>query len=375
MRVVMGDLLTGRRILDVPFVSADWSVELNAPGAVKCTVDLRDPDVQSLDMRNAATPGKSFLAAVVDGVVVEAGPIWARSYDRATGELTLNARGLWSYFDHRTLLPDLGVQPVVDPVTGESAAYANSAWSGLSLGTIGKRIVEQSMTWPGGDLPIVFEADKAGANERNYVGAELPVIGQMLQNLTEVDDGPDIEFRPRWSTDRLGVEWLYRSGDPRIASSSVMLLDTTVPSSPVKDLTVDDSAARMGSLGWCSGGRSADVSLVERSLDPLLLDAGFPLMERVDSSRSSVKEQATLLAYAVELARTGRKSLAQWSVAVHTGGDGEPLVTDFSVGDFVDIKLGGDLFIPDDVYRRRIVNISGQADDPIIKLGLGETYG
>lgn len=375
MRVVMGDLLTGRRILDVPFVTADWSVELNAPGAVKCSLDLRDPDVQALDMRNSATPGKSFLAAVVDGVVVEAGPIWARSFDRGTGELQLSARGLWSYFDHRTLLPDLGTLPVVDPVSGESAAYANSAWSSMSLGTIGKRIVQQSMTWPGGDLPIVFEGDKAGTHERNYVGAELPVIGQMLQNLTEVEDGPDIEFRPRWSADRMGVEWLYRSGDPRLAAQSVILLDTTVPSSPVDDLRVDDSASRMGSLGWCSGGRSADIAMVERSFDTLLVDAGFPLLEIVDSSRSSVKDQETLLAYAVELARTGRKSLAQWSVTVHTGGDGEPLMTDFSVGDFVDIKIGGDLFVPDGVYRRRIVNIAGKAGDPIIKLGLGETYG
>lgn len=115
--------------------------------------------------------------------------------------------------------------------------------------------------------------------------------------------------------------------------------------------------------------------MVERSFDTLLVDAGFPLLEIVDSSRSSVKDQETLLAYAVELARTGRKSLAQWSVTVHTGGDGEPLMTDFSVGDFVDIKIGGDLFVPDGVYRRRIVNIAGKAGDPIIKLGLGETYG
>jgi hypothetical protein len=246
VRIILGDLLTGRRILDVPYKAADWDLELNGPGTVKATVDLRDPSVAALDLGNSATPGKSFLAAVEGDIILEAGQILPTTYSRDDGTLTLTARGLWSYFDDRTLLPYIGDLPVVDPVSGESSAYSNSYWSGMHLGTIGKRIIQQSLLWPGGNLPIVFEADKPGTNERRYTGAELNIIGQMLENLTGVEGGPDIEFRPRWSSDRLGVEWFYRSGDPRLSSSGVHRWNASIPESPINNLTVDSTAAHMG---------------------------------------------------------------------------------------------------------------------------------
>ena len=375
MRVLIGDLLTGRKILDVPYLSASWSSELNGPGSVSATVDLRDPDVVSLGMRNAATLGKTFLAIESEGRILEAGPIWSSNYDRTDKKLTITGAGLWSYFDHRTLLPNIGDLPVVDPATGESAEHANSTWKNLHLGTIGKRMVEQSMTWPNSALPIVFETDKPGEHERTYKGAELPVIGQMLQNLTEVENGPDIAFLPERTPDGLGVQWRYVSGDPRISSNRPHIIDGSVPGAAIDELTVSESASEMGALGWCSAGRSGDEAIIERAFNMASLAAGFPLMEWVDSSRSSVSVAATALGYAVELARTGSKPMSAWSVSVHTSGDGEPRYTDYSVGDFVQFKIAGDPFIPDGKYERRIVNMSGSAGDPVIKLGLGEVYG
>lgn len=375
MRIILGDLLTGRRILDVPFLDASASTELNAAGSVSATVDLRDPAVAALDLRNASAPGKTFLGAVVDDVIVEAGPVWSREYDRSASTLELSASGLWSYFDHRTLLPPLGDLPVVDPATGESASYANSSWSGLHLGTIGKRIVQQSMAWPGGNLPIVFEDDKPGAHVRTYVGAELPRIGQMLENITGVQDGPDIEFRPRWSADRLGVEWFYRSGDPRLASVATHRINMAVVDSPVDELTVRESGAVLGSLAWTSGARAADVAMVERVVDPRLLDAGYPLLELVDSSRSSVTERATLLAYSREAARNGGFPLTHWPLSVHTGGAGEPRATEFGVGDFLELTVENDPFIESGRYLRRVVNLSWRAASDVVTVGVGEVYG
>lgn len=375
MRIFIGDLLTGRHINDVPFLSAEWAAELNAAGSVSAKIDLRDPQVRTLGMYNAAYPGKTFLAVADGDHVLEAGPIWMRSYDRESGVLSVGASGLWSYFDARTLVPNIGDMPVIDPVTGESAAWANSSWKNLHLGTIGKRIIEQSMTWPGGNLPIVFEDDKPGSHERNYLGADLARIGQMLQNLTEVEDGPDIGFFPEWMPDRMGVRWRYVSGDPRLVGSRPHRVDVTVPKTALDRLSVADSGVEMGALGWCSAGRASDTAIIERVSNAGMLAAGFPLLERVDSSRSTVTLAETARAYASELARTGGKPVSSWSVSVHTGGVGEPQYTDFRVGDLVEFKITDDLFIPDGVYTRRIVNVSGSAGDPVLKLGLGETYG
>lgn len=375
MRVILGDLLTGRRILDLPFMEASWSVELNGPGSVNATVDLNDPEVRALELHHSATIGKSFLGIVAEDKILEAGPLWARKYSRAEGTLSLEASGLWSYFDTRTVLPNIGDQPIVDPATGESAAYANSTWTGMHLGTIGKRLIQQSMTWPNGNLPIVFEADKPGTAERTYKGAELPKIGQMLQNLTEVEDGPDIAFLPEWTPDRLGVRWRYVSGDPRLTSQLAHLVDASVPASPLVDLDVSEAGGQMGALGWCSAGRSADVSIIERAWNQQMLDAGFPLMERIDSSRSTVSEVETARQYAAELARTGAKPRASWPVSIHTGGYDEPAYTEYSCGDFIDFKMLGDPLIPDGLHRRRIVNLAGEAGSPVLKVGLGESFG
>ena len=375
MRIIMGDLLTGRRILDVPFTAASWSVELNGPGTVSATVDLKDPTVRQLDMWNAAQVGKTFLAAVENDVILEAGPIWARKWERRDGKLTLEARGLWSYFDHRTLLPNIGDRPVTNPETGEAEEYANTTLKNLHLGTIGKRIVQQSMTWPGGNLPIVFEDDKPGEHERNYRGVDLSIIGSMLENLTQVIDGPDIAFVPQWAPDRLGIQWLYVSGDPRLSSVTEHVIDMSVPASPVDGLSIDESGAKLASLAWASGGRSGDEPLVERHFDTTLINAGYPLLELVDSSRATVTEPATMRGHAAAAAMNGRLPLSVWAPTLHTGRRGEPRIGDYRVGDYLVFKSKGELFTPDGRHRRRIATMSGSAGNDFIDIGLGASYG
>jgi len=93
-------------------------------------------------------------------------------------------------------------------------------------------------------------------------------------------------------------------------------------------------------------------------------------MERIDSSRSTVSEVQTAKQYAAELARTGARPRASWPVTIHTGGDGEPTYTEYTEGDFIDFKMLSDPLIPDGVHTRRIVNMSGEAGSPDLKIGL-----
>src|SRR5690606_18282859 len=113
-----------------------------------------------------------FVAVLLDDVPIAAGPIWRRQYDKAQGTLDLAASGMWSYFDHRHIIPALAAsQGVVDPVTGES--INDTILTNLSYGTIAKRLVQQCRTWTGGNVPIVFQDDEAGTYERTYLGATL----------------------------------------------------------------------------------------------------------------------------------------------------------------------------------------------------------
>jgi hypothetical protein len=114
---------------------------------------------------------------------------------------------------------------------------------------------------------------------------------------------------------------------------------------------------------------------VERALDPTLLNAGFPLRERVDSSRSTVVLRQTVIDFATELARTGAKPRSVWKFDIHTGGRGEPIIGQFGVGDYVEITIKDDPFIPDGKHLRRIVTLGGSAGSAFVKVGLGENYG
>src|SRR5690606_7026317 len=69
-----------------------WDDRILAPSSVALTMDLNDPDVRALGLRNVATPAKSFLARV-DGSHVVAGPIWAYRWEGDTRLLQLDAKG------------------------------------------------------------------------------------------------------------------------------------------------------------------------------------------------------------------------------------------------------------------------------------------
>lgn len=369
-RYLIGDLRTGRRLLDLNVLTGPWKASLNEAGTVGATVTLRDPDMVQLVLRNAATVGKAFLAVVENDVVQEAGPIWVHDYDRDAGTLELAAAGLWSYFDHRVLLPVLAA--------GQSPVGADTNLSGLSLGTIAKRLVQQAQRHTGGNVPIVLPGDEAGVHEREYLGADLALIGDRLAELTEVIGGPDIVFAPRFTSDRLGIEWVMRVGTnakPQLSSQSVHVWDLAVPEPSVRGLKVRRTAEQLVGRQWATGGRNDDVVMTARHDVPTLVNAGYPLLEAVDSSHSSVSVQSTLDAYAREGARTGYKPIEFWSFQVRA--DVAPLVGEYQVGDYCRLKIGDDPYIPRntrDGYLRRIVALSGDEQGRWITVTTGEVY-
>jgi hypothetical protein len=190
-RVIVGDFRTGRRLLDLPHTSLRWEATRNRAETITATTPLTDPDVAALLLGSAGTPGKAYLAVIENDVVMAAGPIWTYTYDADAATITLSAAGMWSYWDHRYILPILAA--------GRSIVGADTTFTGWDLGTIAKKVVVQAWQWTGGQVPIAVESDRVGTRERTYLGADLDNVGSVLQQLTEVENGPDIEFRPRWT--------------------------------------------------------------------------------------------------------------------------------------------------------------------------------
>ena len=414
---VLGDLRSGRiSVRNLPVLSGPWSVRVGAPDSIEVKVDFNDPDVVGLNLRNVATPGKAFLAAVERdafglGVIVASGPVWTRNYDRDKRTLNLGAMGWASYWDHRLILPllarTLGVTnwTVADPEDAEKTVpnpALSTTISGVALGTIAKRLIQQAQLWNGGMLPYLFQDDEVNTTRlsdgtfestRTYIGAEFKPVGEALEQLSEVEGGPEMRHTAHFTDDGMGVEVLFETGttaQPLLVSNAVLSWDLTAPESSGYGLTIDEDASAMASLSWSTGGRSADTVLVARAYDAALVNLGFPLMEITDTSRSSVSIQSTLDGYAAANVAAGRHPTETWSLKTKanpldsTGLSAGHSIDEYTAGDFATLHIEpydpdtgrGDPFIPEGGdFLHRIVGLSGDAQGDEITLQFAQKVG
>lgn len=362
----IGDLLTGRINTHLRVKDGSWSTAINDAGSISVTVPLTDPDLRALDLRNVATVGKSFLGVAVDGVILNAGPLWTHDWDRDSGELQLTATGMWSYFDHRVLIPVLKAT--------ETPFDVETYYEGVSLTTVARRLVAQAQAHTGGNVPVVLPAEVAGTETREYQGADLQLVGDALNDLVAADNGPEIDFQPRFKSDTRYVEWVMRVGtpsQPQLSGTNTHVWDYGVGQTTISGLQVKKDGSKLQGRTWGTGGAAAASTMFSTYTNTNMLNQGYPLLELVDASRN-VDEQTELDAYVRENARTGSKPIEFWSFKVRA--DQSPMLTEYGKGDFCVVKMRGDYYIPDGQYRRRITNLSGDQDNEWVSVTTGETY-
>lgn len=371
VRFVVGDLLTGDRIQIVPVVSGAWSDVLNRAGDIQCTVTLRDPAVRRLRLAQSAAVGKAFLAAIDGDTVLQAGPVWRHSFAGNDEHLTLIGAGMWSYFDHRVLLPTGDTNPtdaatdtrysaiVSDP---DAPGYPWVSDTRKSFQGIARAYVAQAQAWPSGNVPVNLPSEIAGTDERWEKGSNLAFVGPRLTELTNLLDGPDIRFAPKLSSDRQSVEWDMLIGtptQPQLYSSLDVVFNVGVDQSSVSNLRYEVDGTRMATRAYASGGRGTDTTLISVSSDTTLTSAGYPVLNTVDSSHSTVSEAATLDGYAMEATLAGRTPVV--SMAFDHDLTQRPGLAAFNVGDFASVRVKNNSYIETGTYRMRITSRSGDA--------------
>lgn len=378
-QVVIGDLRTGRNLVYVPasgVAELSWSLSRNVPDDVAITFNTGDTTTRKLGISAAAIPGRSFAVVVVDDIPIAGGPIWISNNMRDTRKKKITAKGMWSYFDHRVLIPLLAqTTPIIDPSTGEPYAAMNTNYVGISFGTMAKRMVQTAIAFTGGHVPIVFGGDEFADREKSYEGTDLAMVGERLQQLTELENGPDIAFTPRFTEDGLGMEWVLTTGteeQPNLSGETIHIWDYSVPKPSIAGLETTIDASNLASRYWLNGGRNDDRTYIERADDPSLLDEGFPLLETAGSSDATTVEG--LVSKATEQVRINKLPKSSWSFKVRTDGDPNPV--DVNVGDYCRIIMAGDDEIPDsgpEGYLRRVAAKSGDLTS-WVKITTLDTY-
>lgn len=365
---LIGNLLTGRRLQTLPVLDGPWSEALNEAGEVSATVSLRNPRVRRLGLANSAAPGLSFLIRA-DGDTLTGGPIWWHDWDEDTQKLKLTAAGMWSYFDHRVLLPVLAGRLPSDKTTDTrympqdldpDSRYPWPTDTRKSLQGIARALVAQAQSETYGNVPVILPSEIAGTNEREYRGIDLAPVGDRLRELTNVLNGPDIRFTPRFTTDRLGVEWVMEIGtptQPMLYSPRDVVFHQGLPRSSLTRLRARVNGTVLGSRAFSSGGKAVDVAIASVSTDSTLTAAGYPLLDVVDPPHQTATMQSTVQEYSDALVRRARRPETVISF-VHDLSV-RPFLSSFQVGDFAKLIVHSSNYLEQREHRVRIIARAG----------------
>ncbi|MBL5975377.1 MAG: hypothetical protein D3X82_16915 [Candidatus Leucobacter sulfamidivorax] len=368
-------MVTGDRIQTLPTSEVRWERRILSPEQMDVKLTLAPRAHQLLDLRNSTVEAKTALVVSDGDVVLGAGPIWEREYDDTTGRWSGTAEGIWALLEHAHVLPEsVTTLPLLvasgddegEPNPAVATTFTASTWPEIVQGLLAQRAAR-----PGGALPLVFGPAGTGAHDKSYEASAFKTIGEALTDLTRLVDGPELEFTPQIVDNKL--RWLVRVGDdaqPEIQSITRHLFDFTPRKRSVRALRVRSSGRGLASEMWGTGGRQAAKALFSRAWSPQLIDAGFPRMEAVSSSHSTVVEQETLDRYTLRDLAQASAPVEWWSWEFHA--DRRPRLTDVSVGDLCTVRLKGNRYLPDGEYERRIVAMSGTSKSRWVRVTTDE---
>lgn len=363
------ETVTGLNIGPLDCQLGSWARVLN--GSETAAVTLKRDEAHGLsartrdDFRQKVTPARMSLVIDWDGIPLWAGPIWNTS--RAASSVAVSASGLLNVFTRRK---------AIDPLSATPYASQTLSYTGLSLGTIAKRLVQFSLARTGGTLPIVFQGDESGAaasHDRTYLGSDLGTIADLLGNLTGVEGGPDIDFRPQWvDSNRSAIQWAMLFGtqaSPLLTSGNEITWDASAPQSSVKDIAVKEDASAMATDEWSKGAGSDADTLISHASSSTYIDLGWPLLEN-EADYTTVTDQGTLDAHAAGDLTAYGQATEQWDMSVDALAD--PQLGSYELGDLASVHVQDDWWLPDGDYGMRIVGYSGDAS-MTVKLALQGT--
>lgn len=371
------DFVTGGPIIDLPVKKgASWSAQLGRPDSVSCSVNMRDAAARSLDLRAASEPNKALLLARTDedniiawGLIGDDGRQW--SEDKRSVELT--ASGIdETWLGRNPIAPATALTAALTVSDAEGFKIPNPALdttiSGVSHGTIGKRLVQQLVAWPGSPTIFEFPPDEPGSRTETYAFASLKTVGSALSDLTKQEDGPDFAFLAR--REGIGLRYVMVHGteaQPRLGTHA-----GTWPISgitPVTGLDVADAVAAGASVGWMTGGKQSGDIIMSRVIAPSRIADGYAPFSIIDTSHTDVSVQATMDSYNRANVADAGKPIRDVAFVVRA--DASPSLGAYRPGDTVDLDVpDGHLWLPPGrTIRIRIMSMSGDEKGKTVKIG------
>lgn len=345
-RILVGTFKTGViTIRSLPASSAKGSSIIGNAGSIEATVKTPAVDRRTglaIDLAGIL-PLLSFIAYVVDGEILEAGPVWAIDDDSDNHQIVLKGAGVRTYYEGRHVMAEPGV--------GQTAADVSASWTGLSLRTLAKRAVALANSWANGSPPMTYEADVAGTHERNVAGVDFVTVDDFLDSISSADGGPDVRFRPYFVNDST-IAWEVQTGNPEIGSGSTHVFDETAKRPNVRGLK-----ASLNGKTLFSDAHVTSEELQARAASSVLPSAGY-LRHETHESRSKISLLPTLQGYADAAVDVGANLETVWSFEARK--DLSPRLSSVKAGDMARINARGSVYIAPGFHTVRILSIDAQ---------------
>ncbi len=346
-------------VLDVP----NFTRRINTSSSLEATVlvgDSSTPNARKLESLTAEW--RYCLAVAYNGYVVAFGPIMGSDYTDSTGQLRIGCGDMWSLLNRRLL-----INPATPPANTTATALLpmdatrDVVYTGLSKADIAVKLVSDSCSRSGFDLPIDFPTITGGTEPtRTYPIYDLAGVGERLMDLSKESGGPDIDWQINPSTTQDGyVRIQMRVGNPNLSQSGTPPIFGYGSSISSIDVTTDGSGLSMGD--YVKGNATERASQVAYANSTALLSAGWPALESVDTTHSSVTDANLIQGYAAANIAMDQLVTKVWSCTARLG-PGAPQLSDYQPGTSVQINVRGHRYIADGLYSQRVLGVQNDGN-------------
>lgn len=364
MRALLFETRTGKPILDLE--RTDWSYDTGilAADQVKLRVPGYTPRAKSLDLRALLTPRKHAIALVDDSVqgdvlVPAAGYIVsAPAQEDVDGKhgYDVTCAGFERLLEkrHVRLFPGW---PLLSG--GKPTGTYDQVLTNLEYGTMMKRLIMESMLFPGGGLPFDFEADRTGTRvATRWEAVDGKPVLDAIDDTADLLNGVEYDLQP-YVDEFENIRFRFVTGTDAemvVSGPKRVVLNVGGASPDVSDWEREPSATDVATDTVFAGGKSDDRVLLARAADSALIDDGWPRSEVWDASHSTVERQATLDGWA-EGRLQGMTELITFKARFER-------VRGLRHGDVVELQVKGHWDMPDGVYERRVLSVARDSGSP-----------
>lgn len=364
-RALIAETVTGKIVSDcTPRDLPKFDRKLTDKGSWTINVVPDDKANAAVDFHTYTDAGKYSWLVMCDDLVPQAGPVVTYQYDENTRNLSVSGTGIQGIFDRRVLRKATGAPDNIVHVGNDLAITSKS------LRGIAREIVAANLAQTGYGLPVDVPATETGTSTRTYLGYDLANVWDRLEELSKVENGPELDFRPYLTSNGNAIRWEMLIGAPKLGNqTSTAVWDY---GGALGQIDVDTNGSASPCMkAWAKGSGTERTLIVGYAANSALVAQGYPPVDFVDNDHTSVIVKATLTSYAVaDLAKLSAP-IESWKCTVRVDGTTSagvsvsPKLGAWSLGDAPLFGLSKHPWIRDGQYRRRILGYGSDTESTV----------